>query len=146
VFRKKTDEISQSYLEQKLRSTQIIDLINSSTFGAKMPRADWGFIGDMAIAYPPSDEEQKKILDLIITQTAILAEMIDDARSKIDLIREYHTRLISDVVTGKVDVRNIEIVDEAPVVDDLVDDIDELDDNADDNVDNFDGDDRDGGK
>lgn len=31
------------------------------------------------------------------------------ARREIDLIREYHTRLISDVVTGKLDVRGVEM-------------------------------------
>ena len=32
-----------------------------------------------------------------------------DKAMEIDLIREYRTRLIADVVTGKVDVRNIPI-------------------------------------
>ena len=31
--------------------------------------------------------------------------MIDEARREIALLREYRTRLIADVVTGKVDVR-----------------------------------------
>ena len=30
---------------------------------------------------------------------------IDKTRQEIDLLNEYHTRLISDVVTGKLDVR-----------------------------------------
>ena len=30
-----------------------------------------------------------------------------DAQREIDLIREYRTRLIADVVTGKVDVRHL---------------------------------------
>ena len=141
VFRKKTNEISQSYLEQKLRSTQIIDLINSSTFGAKMPRADWGFIGNIAIAYPSSDEEQKKILDLITKQTAVLVEMINNARGEIDLIREYRTHLITDVVTGKVDVRNVEITEHEPVDEEVVKDV-EHDDDDDYNNDNDNNDDE----
>ncbi|MNP25552.1 hypothetical protein D3C76_1183650 [compost metagenome] len=39
-------------------------------------------------------------------------------QTEIDLIEEYRTRLISDVVTGKVDIRNIEVdVEEAIVLD-----------------------------
>ena len=42
-----TGNLSADFLEQKLRSKRVIDLINSSTFGAKMPRADWTFIGNL---------------------------------------------------------------------------------------------------
>jgi type I restriction enzyme, S subunit len=36
-------------------------------------------------------------------------------RREIDLLREYRTRLVSDVVTGKLDVRGIEL----PALDDV---------------------------
>jgi len=49
---------------------------------------------------------------------------MDRTQREIDLIREYRTRLIADVVTGKIDVRNapIENVDwkEIETVDELV--------------------------
>jgi len=32
---------------------------------------------------------------------------VEQAEREIGLIREYHTRLVSDVVTGKVDVRHL---------------------------------------
>lgn len=115
VLRKKTDDISQKWLEQKLRSKQIIDLINSSTFGAKMPRADWSFIGNLAISYPVSDEEQNKILVFIDDQTDALDQLIINARDEIGIIHEYQTRLISDIVTGKVDLRSSNISDDKPL-------------------------------
>jgi type I restriction enzyme S subunit len=37
--------------------------------------------------------------------TTVLSRAVDDARRGIDLLREYRTRLIADVVTGKLDVR-----------------------------------------
>ena len=37
--------------------------------------------------------------------TADIDTAIDHARRQIDLLREYRTRLIADVVTGKLDVR-----------------------------------------
>ncbi|MBI4583213.1 MAG: restriction endonuclease subunit S [Planctomycetes bacterium] len=95
------------FLEQKLRSKQLIDLINSSTFGAKMPRADWTFIGNIAVVYPRTHDEQRTLLDRIGEQTATLQSAIDKAKREIELIHEYRTRLIADVVTGKVDVRHL---------------------------------------
>ncbi len=99
--------ILPEFLEQKLRSKQFINLINSSTFGAKMPRADWTFIGNLAVTYPPTYDEQRAIIAQIGEQTATLQAAIDKASREIDLIREYRTRLIADVVTGKVDVRHL---------------------------------------
>jgi hypothetical protein len=45
------------------------------------------------------------------------------ARRQIDLFREYRTRLIADVVTGKLDVRGVELPDleGADIADDLGD-------------------------
>lgn len=115
-----------AFLEQKLRSSQSIDVINSSTFGAKMPRADWTFIGNMVVAYPPTHAEQTSILDAIGAQTASLQTAIDRARREIDLAREFRTRLIADVVTGKVDVRSLapadgEVAAAEPEVDEGID-------------------------
>ena len=39
------------------------------------------------------------------TVTAGIDAAIDRARRQIELLREYRTRLIADVVTGKLDVR-----------------------------------------
>ncbi|MGO5067350.1 restriction endonuclease subunit S [Clostridium sp. LCP25S3_F8] len=60
----------------------------------------------------PPIEEQKKIVDYIIRITDKIDKSILHINKEISLITEYGIRLISDVVTGKVDVRNISI-DEA---------------------------------
>jgi type I restriction enzyme S subunit len=103
-----TGNVSADFLEQKLRSKRVIDLINSSTFGAKMPRADWTFIGNLKFAYPPADEQQE-ILEYIQEKSAEIDQAISRAQREIELMREYRTRLISDVVTGQVDVRGIDV-------------------------------------
>ncbi len=105
VLRTGDTSILPEFLEAKLRSKQIINLINSSTFGAKMPRADWRFIGNLVIAYPPTHAEQRNILTETEAATSILQVAIDRAASEIELVQEYRTRLIADVVTGKLDVR-----------------------------------------
>lgn len=71
-----------------------------------MPRADWTFIGNLKFAYPPADE-QREILEHIQEKSAEIDQAIIRAQREIELMREYRTRLISDVVTGQVDVRNM---------------------------------------
>ena len=68
---------------------------------AKVTGADWHFIGNMALPLPPLAE-----------QTAIaeypdktVASIDARARRQAELMEEYRARLIADVVTGKLDVR-----------------------------------------
>ena len=53
----------------------------------------------------PSKEEQGAILRALQGETASLVSAIARARRQIELVQEYRTRLIADVVTGKLDVR-----------------------------------------
>jgi type I restriction enzyme S subunit len=53
----------------------------------------------------PSVRNQEKIVARIKQEGAQLETGIDRTRREILLIREFHTRLIADVVTGKLDVR-----------------------------------------
>jgi type I restriction enzyme S subunit len=114
VLRARKEAILPAYLEQLLRCKRVIDLVNSSTAGAKMPRADWTFIGNVRIPLPSKDE-QKAVLSHIEIETKDLDEAIARAEEEIKLIREYRDRQIADVVTGQVDVRGW-----APGPDDVV--------------------------
>ena len=58
VLRCRDGNLLSSYLERLLRSKPIIDAIDASTFGAKMPRADWQFIGSMKFPLPPLAEQR----------------------------------------------------------------------------------------
>lgn len=57
----------------------------------------------------PSLGEQEAIVSHIKRETATIDYTITRAEREIELMREYRTRLISDVVTGKGDVRGIEV-------------------------------------
>ncbi|MFG5779218.1 restriction endonuclease subunit S [Comamonas sp. J-3] len=104
VLRSRKELVLPAYLEQLLRCKRVIDLINSSTAGAKMPRADWTFIGNVRLPVPSKDE-QEAILSHIEFETKDLDEAIVRAEDEMKLIREYRDRQIADVVTGQVDVR-----------------------------------------
>jgi len=54
----------------------------------------------------PALSEQKNIIANIETEYSRLDTIIDKFKKQIDLFKEYRTTLISDVVTGKIDVRN----------------------------------------
>lgn len=53
----------------------------------------------------PSYDEQMKILEWIDIETATINKAIELSKKEIELLQEYKTRLIADVVTGAVDVR-----------------------------------------
>jgi type I restriction enzyme, S subunit len=53
----------------------------------------------------PPPEEQERIVERIHGETAELDAAISRLEREIELLREYRTRLVADVVTGKLDVR-----------------------------------------
>ena len=60
--------------------------------------------GRIHIALPPKDE-QDAILRTLQKETATLRDSVIQTRRQINLMNEYRTRLIADVVTGQLDVR-----------------------------------------
>jgi type I restriction enzyme S subunit len=69
-------------------------------------------LGNHPVALPPRDE-QELIIQYIEEESQLIDQAITRAQREIELMREYRTRLISDVVTGQVDVRGIEVPDVA---------------------------------
>jgi type I restriction enzyme S subunit len=61
-------------------------------------------VRQMSFAFPPV-REQEDILRSLDNDLSRLAIAASRAEGEIDLLREYRTRLIADVVTGKLDVR-----------------------------------------
>ena len=58
----------------------------------------------VVVALPPLSE-QKEIVRYLSSTNDTLESVISNIQKEIDLFQEYRTRLISDVVTGKLDVR-----------------------------------------
>lgn len=70
-----------------------------------MPKISQGHIKSWRILLPPL-EEQQRIVDRIDAESAPANTAIARLEREIELLREYRTRLVSDVVTGKLDVRD----------------------------------------
>lgn len=60
------------------------------------------------IGMPPLDE-QDRIVKTIEEQIGIITNAQQKMGRDIELIKEYRTRLVSDVVTGKIDVRDVKL-------------------------------------
>ena len=52
--------------------------------------------------YPPTIEEQKRIVEHIKTETRTLDIAISKAEREIELIKEYREAMIAEAVTGKM--------------------------------------------
>ncbi|MDE0027762.1 MAG: hypothetical protein OXP69_25390 [Spirochaetaceae bacterium] len=68
-------------------------------------RLCWEDFKQMPSPCPPPDE-QVLVADAIDRNAVIIGEAIQQVERQIDVVREYGTRLIADVVTGKLDVRS----------------------------------------
>jgi type I restriction enzyme S subunit len=70
----------------------------------------------LPIIQPPADE-QRRIVETIRGETADLDAAITRLEREIRLLREYRTRLVADLVTGKLDVRDAAegLADESPI-------------------------------
>ena len=73
-------------------------------------------------------EEQKAIANYINVEVAKIDNVLPSLQKEIDLLREYRTRLISDVVTGQIDVRDVVIPEYTPEDDTEIDVADTPDD------------------
>lgn len=95
--------LEPSYLKYYLLNKDFIDLVDGSTYGAKMPRASWDFIGNQFILLPPN-AEQKLIADFLDNKTAEMDKTAHTIKNAIYNLKEYRSALITNAVTGKIKV------------------------------------------
>jgi type I restriction enzyme S subunit len=92
--------IDKEFLFYKLISRRIIDFIDSSTFGSKMPRASYDFIGKIEIEYPIDIDIQKKLVADIKEKEKEIENLKGKFKKEIISIKEYREALITDLVIG----------------------------------------------
>jgi type I restriction enzyme, S subunit len=113
--------ILPEYLAAYLSTPQMQKEIRIEQNGASREGLAQDAIRSFKILLPRVDE-QRKIIQSIRQQTQKLISSASYAEDEISLLREYRTRLIADVVTGKLDVREAaanlpEETDEMEVID-----------------------------
>ena len=102
VLRPHDARLSPLYLEQLLRSKPVIDAIDSSTFGAKMPRADWQFIGDLLFPLPPIPE-QRAIVRYLDYVDRRIRRYVTAKRKLVGLLGEEKRAIVNQAVTRGLD-------------------------------------------
>jgi type I restriction enzyme S subunit len=98
-------EVDTGYFGYLFKSTSYIRALQA-TANFIRDGQDLNFDNFRLVELPlPPLEVQRAIADHIDSSTAGLTKGVEKARQEIRLLAEYRTRLISDVVTGQVDVR-----------------------------------------
>jgi type I restriction enzyme, S subunit len=110
LIRVNTERIDPSFVLLQIQHGAIRDFIWLSSQGSTLPHFNMSDIAMMPTLIPPTTE-QRKIIDLCRNVTSNLDATMARAQHEIELIREYRTRLISDVVTGKLDVRDVNLLE-----------------------------------
>ncbi len=102
------DDIHPQFFHFAIRSRAYIPFFGQASDGVRIGQWDLSTVRLKEIPFlVPPRSEQEHIASSLPHESATLTEAFARARREIELIREYRTRLIADVVTGKVDVRHL---------------------------------------
>ncbi|WP_418558114.1 restriction endonuclease subunit S [Hominenteromicrobium sp.] len=126
---KARDNILPEYLYYLLHAYDVSKVFYGMGGGVRQS-IGYADIRRMVIPLPPM-EEQREIVDYCREEQAKIEQMIAGIKDEIDLVQELRTKTISDVVTGRVDVRDVEIPQYEPESDDTIDDEEETDEDSD---------------
>ncbi len=103
------------YFHYAIRSKVYVNFFAQASDGIRVGQWDLDMQKMKEIPFiVPSEEEQVEIVKYIKKEHKKLDVSIEKWKSKIELLKEYRTRLISDVVTGQIDVRDIQIPEYIP--------------------------------
>lgn len=95
--------IKNKYLHYLMLSHWFVNIVDSSTYGTKMPRANIDFISCMIIPYPP-EKTQNNICNFIEKELLKINCLCDEKQQKIEKLQQYKKSLIYEYVTGKKEV------------------------------------------
>lgn len=104
LMKVKLDEYDPQFLVHMIYAGPPRVRILLASQGSTVGHFNMDDIGWMHVLQPPL-EEQRRIVNVLDQQTKHLVSAMARSKAEIALLREYRTRLIADVVTGKIDVR-----------------------------------------
>ena len=104
---RKTRPLNERFYEYLLRCGLYFTEFKKRSRGIMEVRLRLYFdqFGQIPLVFPPVDE-QDKIVNFLDHKTKQIDELISAEGQKIGLLKEYRQSLISEAVTGKIDVRN----------------------------------------
>ncbi len=102
------DHIEPRFAAYQLLEPGFIDRVNGSTTGAKMPRAEWGFVGSIKVPTPPI-ETQTAIARFLDRETGLIDGLIEKKTRFIALLKEKEKAAISRFVRRGLDRNTLTI-------------------------------------
>lgn len=103
------DNVFPRLLNYVLSADNFVNRVRKNSIGVSYPAISETKLTALKIALPTNIDEQKKILEYIKLKTTSIDNAISKINKEIELISEYKTSLIYEVVTGKVDIRDIKV-------------------------------------
>jgi type I restriction enzyme S subunit len=97
---------TSKYLFYLMLSPRFIEYCDSISYGVKMPRTSVADILNAKIPLTPY-QEQSQIANFLDRKTQQIDELRSNEQQSIELLKEYRQTLISEVVSGKIDVRSV---------------------------------------
>ena len=97
-------EVEPRFLRYVCLWRAFVDAVDASTFGSKMPRADWNFIGNMSVPVPEC-HTQRTIADYLDRETARLDALVAAKERGLRLLAEKRRAIITRAVTRGLDPR-----------------------------------------
>ena len=96
--------IEPRFLRSVCLSSRFVGDVDASTFGSKMPRAEWGFIGNMPVPVPDPNT-QRAIADHLDRETARLDALVAAKQRLLNLLAEKRRAVVTRAVTRGLDPR-----------------------------------------
>jgi len=124
VCRLRPTSDSPWFLVLQLRTPFVLKQLENAMIGSTFRRINVSEIREILLCIPPMSE-QNEITSHIWSRLAPIDDAIESAKSQIRLVREYRSRMIADVVTGKMDVRGAVAVLPEAFEEEAVDEYDE---------------------
>ncbi|HEY4301080.1 MAG TPA: hypothetical protein VGM73_09420 [Candidatus Didemnitutus sp.] len=94
--------VDSRFAQYQILNREFIAIVDGSTFGSKMPRASWEFVGGMPVTTPPLPE-QTRIAEFLDRETAKIDELVAEQRRLMELLKEKRQAVISHAVTKGLD-------------------------------------------
>lgn len=121
-------ECNPVYLHYFMKTPQVVSMFEAYSYGiAEHRRRLYPQDFLRLFSFVPPLSEQNEIAGHATEIHEKYESLCRKIEKEIELLREYRTRLISDVVTGQMDVRNVEIPDYIPEQDEVADAVNETD-------------------
>jgi type I restriction enzyme, S subunit len=104
VLKVNKSRVTAPFLAAALNTPRCYEQAQLLTRGATNQDLGLGRMKDIVLPIPPQIEQEAIIKHVDVESTSLIHSQFA-AQREIELLREYRTRLIADVVTGKLDVR-----------------------------------------